>query len=255
MNNLTKKFIEQDELQVKSKMKITPDKLYEILLKEFGNLNWWPMDKKYHEKNNSDPRFEVIIGAILTQNTAWSNVEKALENLKSKKMLNLKNISNANIDELQKLVRPSGFFNQKAERLKTVALHVKNNHKGNLDNFFDRDMPIIREELLSLNGIGPETADSILLYAGNLPIFVVDAYTKRICERLPLETNISYDEVQNYFQIELSQNYVKSQKELIKVYNELHALIVILAKNYCKKKPDCTKCPLGEYCDFKRGLS
>ena len=97
----------------------------------------------------------------------------------------------------------------------------------------------IREELLSVNGIGPETADSILLYAGNLPIFVVDAYTKRICERLPLDTNVSYNEIQNYFKTELSNNYTK--KELTKVYNELHALIVLLAKRFCKKNPECKK--------------
>ena len=99
-------------------MIITPNKLYEILLKEFGDLNWWPMDKSYHEKNGSDPRFEVIVGAILTQNTAWSNVEKALINLKSQNMLNIKNIFDVNIKELQGLIRPSGFFIQKTKRLK-----------------------------------------------------------------------------------------------------------------------------------------
>ena len=230
-------------------MKITPHKLYEILIKEFGNLNWWPMDKNYHEKNASDPRFEVIVGAILTQNTAWSNVEKALANLKSQKMLDIKNISDLNLKELQELIRPSGFFKQKAKRLKTLATHIKNSHRRDLDYFFDRDMYNIREELLSVNGIGFETADSILLYAGNLPIFVVDAYTKRICERLPLDTNVSYNEIQNYFETELSNNYTK--KELTKVYNELHALIVLLAKRFCKKNPECKKCPLRKVCDYK----
>ena len=217
-------------------MTITPYKLYHLLQNEFGSLNWWPMDKMYHEKNGSDPRFEIIIGAILTQNTAWSNVEKALENLKSKKMLDVKNISEINNKDLRELVRPSGFFNQKASRLKEITNYLKNNYDGNLDNFFDKDLINIRDELLSLNGIGPETADSILLYAGNFPIFVVDAYTKRICERLPMDTNISYNEIQNYFENALSQKY--SRKELPKIYNELHAMIVIFAKNYCKKKPD-----------------
>ena len=230
-------------------MKITPHSLYTILLNQFGNLNWWPMDKDYHKKNGSDPRFEIIIGAILTQNTAWSNVEKALENLKLQKMLEVKNISKIQIEDLQELIRPSGFFKQKATRLKDISTYLKNNYSANLDKFFDRDMNNIRNELLSLNGIGPETADSILLYAGNQPIFVVDAYTKRICERLPLNTNISYEEIQNYFESELSQNY--SKIELLKIYNELHAMIVILAKNYCKKNPVCKKCPLSKYCMFR----
>jgi len=234
-------------------MKIDPNKLYEILLKEFGDLNWWPMDIEYHKKNVSDPRFEIIVGAILTQNTTWSNVEKALTNLKSKNMLNIKNISNLDTKELQELIRPSGFFKQKAKRLKDLTLYIENNYHGDLDYFFNRDMHAIREELLSLNGIGPETADSILLYAGNLPLFVVDAYTKRVCGRLPLNTNISYDGIQNYFEKELSHSYTK--KELTKVYNELHALIVILAKNYCKKNPECIRCPLKRFCSYEKKLS
>jgi len=231
-------------------MNITPQILHNTLLKKFGNLNWWPMDKSYHKRNDSDPRFEVIIGAVLTQNTAWSNVEKALENLKSKNMLNISKISKLNMKNLQNLIKPSGFFNQKAERLKNLAAYLKNNYNGDLDNFFDREINTIREELLSLNGIGPETADSIILYAGNLPIFVVDAYTKRICERLPMDTNISYDEIQSYFQREITDNYKK--EELTKIYNELHAMIVILAKTYCKKNPECSQCPLKNYCSFQK---
>jgi endonuclease-3 related protein len=229
-------------------MKITPQKLYKVLLKKFGDLNWWPIDTNYHEKNNSDPRFEVIVGAILTQNTAWSNVEKALTNLKLLNILDIKNISEININELQDLIRPSGFFKQKTKRLKDLVSYLKDKYSGDLNYFFDREIPIIREELLSLKGIGPETADSIILYAGNLPIFVVDAYTRRICQRLPLNTNISYDEIQDYFETELSRNYTK--KELTKVYNELHALIVLLAKKYCKKNPDCIECPLIEICSY-----
>lgn len=227
-------------------MKVTSQTLYNMLLEEFGSLNWWPMDQKYHDKFNSDPRFEVIVGAILTQNTAWSNVEKALDNLKLERMLNVKKISKINIKILQRMVRPSGFFKQKANRLKNLASHLQNNYNGNLDKFFNRNLQELRKELLSLNGIGPETADSILLYAGNLPIFVVDAYTKRICKRIPIDVNISYEEIQNYFQTELSKTYKKS--DLAKIYNELHALIVILAKTYCKNKPNCNSCPLKKYC-------
>jgi len=210
------------------------------------------MDRSYHEKNGSDPRFEIIVGAILTQNTAWSNVEKALANLKSKNVLDIEKIVKINIKDLQNMVKPSGFFNQKANRVKNIATYLHNNYNDDLDYFFNRELKDVREELLSLNGIGPETADSILLYAGNMPIFVVDAYTKRICKRLPLNTNISYDEIQQYFEEDLCKEY--SKKERTQVYNELHALIVILAKNQCKTKPECIKCPLRKYCRFGKNL-
>jgi len=233
-------------------MKLTPFTLYKKLIGELGHQNWWPMDKSYHEKNGSDPRFEIIVGAILTQNTAWSNVEKALANLKSKNVLDIEKIVTINIKDLQNMIKPSGFFNQKADRVKNIATYLHNNYNDDLDYFFNRELKDIREELLLLNGIGPETADSILLYAGNMPIFVVDAYTKRICKRLPLNTNSSYDEIQQYFEEDLCKEY--SKKERIQVYNELHALIVILAKNQCKTKPECIKCPLRKYCRFGKNL-
>jgi len=231
-------------------MRTNPQTIYEILQTEFKNLSWWPKDKRYHERNGSDPRFEVIVGAILTQNTAWSNVEKALENLKSKNMLDIKKILEVDIKNLQKMVKPSGFFNQKAERLKNISTYLHENYNADLNSFFKKDMYSLREELLLLNGIGPETADSILLYAGNMPIFVVDAYTKRLCERLPLNTNISYDEIQKFFEDELRKKY--SKQDLTQVYNELHAQIVILAKNYCKTKPLCNNCPLAKHCNYKK---
>ncbi len=234
-------------------MKLKPHALYEILMKEFGNQNWWPIDRTYHKKNHSDPRFEVIIGAILTQNTAWSNVEKALENLKSKNMLEIQKIAESDIETLQNLVRPSGFFNQKASRVKNLAQHLHQNYHDDLDEFFDNNLHELRVELLSLKGIGPETADSILLYAGNLPIFVVDAYTKRICERLPLDASNSYNDIQHYLETDLKRTY--PEKELMQIYNELHALIVLLAKNHCKKKPVCHICPLQNHCKFKNNLS
>jgi len=233
-------------------MKITPQKLYIKLYKKFGDLNWWPIDKNYHEKTGSDPRFEIIVGAILTQNTNWPNVEKALENLKSENMLDLKKISETKIEYLKKLIKPSGFYNQKAKRLKSLSKYLKNNYECNLNEFFRNDLQKIRKELLSLNGIGAETADSILLYAGNLPIFVVDAYTKRICERLPIYTDLTYNEIQNYFQNELLKTY--NINEITKIYNELHALIVNLAKKYCKKKPNCINCLLRKNCNFKKQL-
>ncbi|MDH7516999.1 MAG: endonuclease [Candidatus Thermoplasmatota archaeon] len=227
-----------------------PCNLHKILLEEFGHQNWWPIDKKYHEKNKSDPRFEIIIGAILTQNTAWSNVEKAIDNLKSKNMLEIKKISNADIRLLRNMIKPSGFFNQKAHRLKNIARFLHEKYDDDLDMFFNRDIKEIRAELLSLNGIGPETADSILLYAGELPIFVVDAYTKRLCKRIPFNTGTSYDEIQQYFQEEIKKKY--NENSLTQVYNELHALIVVLAKKYCKKKPDCKNCPINKNCGYMK---
>jgi endonuclease-3 related protein len=234
-------------------MKLKLIKLYKILQNEFKELNWWPVDLKYHKKRQTDPRFEIIVGAILTQNTAWSNVEKALTNLKLDNIIDLEGIIKTDVKKLEEIIRPSGFFKQKAQRLKVVADHFRVNYDNNLDNFFNKNFNHIREELLSINGIGPETADSILLYAGKKPIFVVDAYTKRISKRIPLNAGNSYDEIQNYFQKNLSNNF--SKEELPKVYGELHAAIVMLAKNYCKKKPDCSNCPLKKQCNFNKILS
>jgi endonuclease-3 related protein len=231
-------------------MKMKPIKLYKILFKIYGNLNWWPMDTAYHKKLGSDPRFEIIVGAILTQNTAWSNVEKALNKLKEKNMLNIKKISETDEHTLREMIKSSGFFNQKAKRLKMLADHLYNIHDADLNKFFKRDIPDIRIELLEINGIGPETADSILLYAGDKPIFVVDAYTKRLCQRIPIDVNLSYDHIQDFFQKNLSKYYAK--KELSKVFNELHAQIVILAKEYCKKKPLCVKCPINKHCIYDK---
>jgi len=231
-------------------MAMTPSILYNLLLSDFGNQNWWPIDRKYHKRIRSDPRFEVIVGAILTQNTAWSNVEKALINLKSNNALIARKIEEIDFEKLKEMIQPSGFFNQKAQRLKFFTSYLMDNYKDDLDKFFDRNLQDIREELLSLTGIGPETADSILLYAGDFPIFVVDTYTKRICGRIPIDVTLeTYNEIQHYFEKDLRQNF--SEEEIIPIFKELHALIVNLAKNYCKKRPDCDNCPLQNHCEFK----
>jgi len=233
-------------------MDLTPTLLYEILSRKIDDLNWWPVDKKYHDENKSDPRFEVIIGAILTQNTNWSNVEKTLRNLKLYKKLDIKNIENTDLKNLSELIKSSGFFNQKAERIKNISQILRNKYNSDLDNFFNRDIDNIREELLSLKGIGQETADSIILYAGYKPIFIVDTYTKRICKRLPLKTNLKYKDIQLFFQVDLCKSY--KNNKLVKIYSQLHAQIVILAKEYCKKKPYCINCPLKKYCKFYEKL-
>jgi endonuclease-3 related protein len=233
-------------------MKLSPVTLYKKLIEEYGYQDWWPTDNNYHKKNSSDPRFEIIIGAILTQNTSWSNVEKALANLKSKYMLDINKIFKINIEELRNMIRPSGFFNQKATRIKNITMHIYNNYNKDLDCFFNRELTDIRNELLSLNGFGQETVDSILLYAGDMQIFVVDAYTKRICKRLPLHTTLSYNKIQQFFEKDLSKEFFKI--EINQVYKEFHALIVIIAKNQCRKKPLCSECLLKKECKYGKNL-
>jgi len=223
-------------------MSFSVAELYTCLLDAFGHQDWWPMDRSYHIAEGTDPREEVIIGALLTQNTAWVNVEKALSNLKAAHALSLKAIRALSEDQLRLLIQPSGFFNQKAQRLRLVAEVLDNQ----LDKFFQQNHSAARAKLLALNGIGPETADSILLYAGNLPCFVVDAYTKRLCARLPLPvTNDSYQAIQEYFEEEVSRHFPGKQ---IQVYKELHALIVECAKNCCRPTPLCMECPLRGGC-------
>jgi endonuclease-3 related protein len=228
---------------------ISPKNLYDFLLDIFGHQHWWPVDEQYHENQQSDPRFEIIVGAILTQNTAWTNVEKALDNLKKHKALTLQTMADITEEKLKTMIQPSGFFNQKAQRLKFFASYIEKKYHKDLLNFFSRETSETRHELLSLQGIGPETADSILLYAGNHPVFVVDSYTKRICQRLPLPIlNESYDDIQHFFEKELESTIPK--KELVSTYKEFHALLVELAKKYCwKKNPNCSPCPLTHLCE------
>ena len=223
-------------------MEIKIHDLYKTLLSHFGKQGWWPAEDK----------FEVIVGAILTQNTAWKNVEKAIDRLKKEKVLSLDGILNIEREVLKELIKPSGFYNQKADRLKSFVEYIDKNYKGNLNLFLHRDTNKVREELLSLNGIGLETADSILLYAGDHAIFVVDAYTRRLCKRLPLLKGMDcddYESIRKKIERELKRK-IKDEKELVKIYKELHALIVKLAKTYCKKKPVCKKCPLMKKCSF-----
>ena len=235
-------------------MTVYPTKIYKLLLSQFGPQQWWPIDQSYHNINNSDPRFEIIIGTILTQNTAWSNVEKALKLVKNHKMLSIKAINDSPLDQLKHLIKPSGFFNQKAARLQTMSRFLLENYHGDLDQLFMQSTSRIRKTLLNLNGIGPETADSILLYAGEKPIFVVDAYTKRLCARLELPVDSeSYESIQTFFQDDLKSHI--SSKKLIRTYKEFHAVIVEWAKQYCqKRKPHCSHCPLSSDCMFQQEL-
>ena len=210
--------------------------IFDRLLERYGKQHWWP----------AETRFEVIVGAILTQQVAWANVEKAIVNLKRVGMLSIDAIADADIEKLQQCIRPSGYFRQKAGRLRGVCQHLRNEWGGDLDVFFGRDASEVRGELLSLKGIGKETADLILCYAGDKPLFVIDAYTKRVCERLPVAgiANLDYDCTQAFFQRELPVD--------LYVYREFHALIVRLCKDCCRRsvtKSRCGQCPLrGPVC-------
>ena len=204
--------------------------VYKILLETYGEQNWWPVDEDYHRKQGTDPREEIVIGAILTQNTSWRNVEKALENLKREGVLSFEGIIKTPLDKLQELIRPSGYYRQKARRLKEVA--------GELSPVSKVER-ISREELLKIKGIGRETADAILLYAGNRPYFVIDAYTKRIVKRV-FGIEGSYEELRSWFEESLPKD--------VKIHKEFHALLDEHAKRFCRKEPMCEGCPLIRVC-------
>ncbi|RJQ39871.1 MAG: endonuclease III domain-containing protein [Nitrospiraceae bacterium] len=199
------------------------------LFKFFGPQNWWP----------GDTPFEIAVGAILTQNTNWGNVEKAINNLKKANVLNSKAIHDMPVKKLASLIQPSGYFNIKAKRLKSFINFLMNDYHGSMKNMKKEEMHSLREKLLSVNGIGPETADSILLYALDKPIFVIDAYTKRVLSRHNiLGHDEAYDKFQELFHLSLKKD--------VKLFNEYHALFVRVGKMFCKPKPRCEKCPLKE---------
>lgn len=210
--------------------------VFELLLEHYGALQWWP----------ADTPFEVCVGAILTQNTNWLNVEKAIANLKREQVLSLQALHDIDPERLAELIRPSGFFNIKTVRLKHFV-HWLAGHYGSLEAMFEVDWLLLREELLAVPGIGRETCDSILLYAGEKPSFVVDAYTKRLFSRLGLvRENDSYEEVRSLFMDRLPRDS--------KLFNEYHALIVEHCKRHCRKKPSCAGCPLKGHCLFPPAL-
>jgi endonuclease-3 related protein len=203
--------------------------IYERLLAHYGDLHWWPARTPY----------EVMVGAVLTQNTAWGNVEKAIANFGEN--LLPERVVDASLAQLKNIIRPAGFFNQKAHYLKAVTSWYAG---YGYDAGTVRKEPLakLRNELLATKGVGPETADAILLYAFDFPTFVVDAYTVRLCERYPIETGKGYAAVKAYFERNLPQS--------AKIYNAFHAQIVINAKEHCWKKPSCENCPLGATCNF-----
>ena len=245
---------------------------YAALYDVWGPQHWWP----------AETQFEVIVGAYLTQNTAWTNVEHALANLRQANLLSVGGIRGVKPSRLQRLIRPSGYFRQKAKRLKTFVAFLDDQYEGSLEKLFSEPTEKLREELLALNGVGPETADSILLYAGNHPVFVGDAYTRRILDRhgiVPEKTE--YEEIRQLFQISLEPIAAEQERRpaevrqtlesgirgaahppsvmstahrtaLVQVYNEMHGLIVGVGKNFCRKaKPACEECPLQKFLPTK----
>lgn len=244
------------------------------MLLHWGPQNWWP----------AKSRLEVIVGAYLTQNTNWSNVEKAVANLRQAKLLSVQSLREISLARLQKLIRPSGYFRQKAQKLKTFIRYLDKNYGGSLDRMFAQPTEKLRAELLALNGVGPETADSILLYGGNHHVFVVDAYTRRVFERHGLiSAKAKYEEIRLLVEQEISGGapdpmviavqegagptpeplavhpQVKAPRhpvsrmssaarsELAQHYNELHALIVRVGNHYCRNAAQCEECPLRKF--------
>ncbi len=210
--------------------------LFTRLLEHFGPQNWWPAQSAW----------EMMVGAILVQNTAWTNVEKALTALKKTNALSVAKIASMPRRRLEQLIRPSGYFRQKAKRLQMFAREMQKDPE-----FFRElqtpsgDPSVLRQRLLSLHGIGPETADSILLYAGGYPVFVVDAYTRRLGHRMDLFKSDDYHEVQRLFENSLPRRAA--------LYNEYHALIVALAKRVCTSRaPKCPECPVSTLCAFAK---
>jgi endonuclease-3 related protein len=231
--------------------------IYATLSEAWGRQHWWP----------ARTRFEVIVGAYLTQNTNWTNVEIALRKLRSAGVLSAAGIRNIPLSELENLVRSSGYFRQKARWLKLFVEFLDQNYGGSLTRMFAQPTAKLREQLLTLNGVGPETADSILLYAGQHPIFVVDAYTKRIASRHGIVPETAkYEESRLVFERALSAGpkpvthlsdllqgashrpsrmSLAARSPLAQVFNEMHGLIVGVGKNHClKSKPQCDLCPL-----------
>ena len=206
--------------------------IYEALMQQYGPQAWWP----------GETAFEVVVGAILTQSTAWENASKAISNLKAGNWLSVKAICNLQHQELAEIIRPSGYFNAKAKKLKSMAGWLESTCGGNIKHLASIDTWALRSKLLNIYGIGPETADSILLYGLEKPVFVIDAYTRRIFSRLGLTPvdGTGYDNYQQFFMHNLKADAT--------LYNEYHALLVKLAKDSCRKQPICHDCCLAREC-------
>jgi endonuclease III related protein len=208
-------------------MKPNLKRIYDCLFRRYGPQHWWP----------ADSRFEVILGAILTQNTSWRNVEKALTQLRLRGLLSYHALSRMSAAEIAPWLRSSGYYNQKAQRVRVLLDYLEQRYQGSLSIMSRQQTGVLRQELLDLKGFGPETVDSILLYAFDRAVFVVDAYTRRVFSRHGLcPEPISYNGLQQWIQANIPAE--------VPYYNEFHALLVVLAKEHCRSKPGCSGCPL-----------
>jgi len=205
--------------------------VFQLLHDKFGDLGWWP----------GETAFEVAVGAVLAQNVAWANVEKAIRRLKEAKLFSPAKLLTAPQAKLEDCLRPTGYYRIKAQRLRALLRFFQEECNGNLDRLRKREVPSLRKKLLGIPGIGPETADSILLYALNKPIFVIDAYTRRVFSRIGwIEGNESYEKLRSAFMKLLPSDFV--------LYNHYHALLVQLGKVICRRRPLCDRCPLSHLC-------
>jgi endonuclease-3 related protein len=203
-------------------------KIYKLLDGYFGDLHWWPADEP----------FEVMVGTILTQNTAWTNVETAIKALRKRRLLTPAALLRIPEDDLAEIIRASGYYHLKAARLKAFVRFFMDDYYGNIAAMKAEGLPLLREKLLGVRGVGPETADSILLYACQKPIFVSDAYTRRIFLRHGLiDEAADYDGIQSLAMASLPND--------TNLFNQFHALIVVAAKTFCRKRPECADCPLA----------
>lgn len=217
------------KLVIRASLKKSILEIYDRLFRRYGPQGWWP----------ARTRTEVVVGAILTQNTAWSNVERAIDNLRQARVLTWRALRDLPERELTELIRPSGTYEVKAKRLGSFVRYLWENHNGSLRSLLIGELKTARRRLLSIHGIGPETADAILLYAGNRPTFVVDAYTRRILRRHHLcHEKADYETVRRLFHAALPADP--------RLFNEYHALLVAVGKNHCRKSARCEGCPLEE---------
>ena len=209
--------------------------MYEAMVERFGHLDWWPT-----RPDSEDGPLEIAVGAVLTQNTNWSNVEKALANLYRAGAMNVTTLHEMPHEQLAELIRPAGYYNVKTKRLKNLIAAVYDSYGDDLAGFLDRSIDTLQEELLAINGVGRETADSIILYAAGKTTFVVDTYTYRVLYRhLLIGPEDDYESVK-----ELMESSLESSVEL---YNSYHALLVMVGKHYCKPKAKCAGCPLESF--------
>jgi endonuclease-3 related protein len=203
--------------------------VYHRLHAAYGPQHWWPADSP----------FEVLIGAVLVQNTSWQNVKKAIDNLRGEDLLEPRALYGVAVEELEEKIRPAGYFRVKARRLRSLVGFLVKRYGGSLDAMFRTGLPELREQLLGIHGIGPETADSILLYAGGMATFVVDTYTHRVFARHGwIGFDADYYQIKDHFESGLAQD--------ARLFNEYHALLVRVGKEHCRKTPLCEGCPLAE---------